>query len=96
MQKKLEKLVSILSQNSLNVKSKDTVALVREGAELGKRKVRITWFPVYDEKQHSTLPESVKETLRKPKVEVFDIVDELIDVTRLLNNSTEVKSAEWI
>jgi hypothetical protein len=72
MQKKLEKLVSILSQNSLNVKSKDTVALVREGAELGKRKVRITWFPVYDEKQHSTLPESVKETLRKPKVEVFD------------------------
>lgn len=76
------------------VESKDLVSLIQEGAKNGTSKIMVEFNPAYDEKEHSSLSEELQESLKVPKVEIFDIIQEGLDVIELTSNN-DVKSLKW-
>lgn len=76
------------------VQSKDLVSLIQEGAKNGTSKIMVEFNPAYDEKEHSSLSEELQESLKVPKVEIFDIIQEGLDVIELTSNN-DVKSLKW-
>lgn len=80
------------------VKSKNLVNLIIEGAEQGKRMVKVTFVPPFDDPDTSrmkTLPVALVEELNKSKVEYFDIIQEGHALPSLLNSKDVIKT-EWI
>lgn len=76
------------------VKAKNTTDLIKEGAKVGSKTVRVEFFPAYDEKEHSMLSEKLKSLLKKGKVETFNIIEE--DLNFALKNNSDIKSVTWV
>lgn len=78
MQRKVEKLVSILSERANAIKVKATTAnnLYKEAKELGYKAIRITYYPVYNPRIHdSMLTQTQIKELKRPVVKVIDLFD---------------------
>ena len=56
--------------------------------------MRITWYPVYEERTHAYLTKKLQESLKKPKVEFFDIIEDELSIMFLLD-SRDVERIEW-
>lgn len=80
------------------VESKNVSDLIKEGAEKGSKKVKVVFNPAYNHKEHSKLSDDLKKSLKKSKVEFFDIVDESVDIVDLIKNKEkkDVKSISWV
>lgn len=80
----------------IDVKATNTVDLIREGSEVGSRTVRVVFIPAYDKELHKyTNNKELIDSLKKSKVEYFDIVNESTDITDLVKNPKDVKSITW-
>ncbi len=75
------------------VKSKDSISLIIEGAKLGTRKIKITWFPAYNEKEHGMLSEELKKRLKEGKIDYIDIIE---DDTDFFIKNSEIQKLEWV
>jgi len=78
----------------MKVNSTTVLQLIKEGAKLGKREVKVTFYAAYDKRVHSTLPNRLKDELKKQKVSVFDIIMEGQEIVAL-TKSSDVKKMEW-
>lgn len=78
-----------------NLKATTIVQLIREGASLGKKNIEVTFYPAYDKRVHSTLSDSLKQSLKKSKKETFNIITEGIEIIAL-TKSKDVKTMKWI
>jgi len=77
------------------VKATTVLELFREGVQLNKREVQITFHPPYNENEHGNLTPKLKKLLQKPKVSVFNITEEPTAILELLK-SEHVNSVKWV
>lgn len=71
------------------------VQLIRAGAYLGRQNIQVTFYPAYDKKLHSKLPDRLKKSLQKSKKETFNLITDGIDILYLIN-SKDVKEVKLI
>jgi hypothetical protein len=76
------------------VNSKNTIDLLKEGVENNTKKVKVTFYPAYNESEHKNLSDKLKNLLKLSKIEYFNIIDE--DLSFALSNNPDVKSVEWV
>jgi hypothetical protein len=77
-----------------NIKANNTLELIKEGAQIGKKVVKVVFYPAFDKTKHSNLPAHLIKLLKKSKTETFDIIGESLQIISL-KNSTDVKSIKW-
>lgn len=76
------------------VKAKNTIQLLKEGADNNTKKVKVTFYPAYNEAEHKNLSDKTKKMLKTSKIEYFNIVEE--DLTFALSDNPDIKSVEWV
>jgi hypothetical protein len=81
---------------SVNIKSTNTSDLIKEAIMNGAEKVKVQFYPAYDEKEHSMLSEKLKDILKKGKVSIFNVKDEAYDIVQILKDPKDVKSIKWV
>lgn len=84
-----------IANKMVTVKAKTLFQLIKEGAKQKSKKVVIEFFPAYDSRIHSYLPERLKKELKKSKIETFDIIEEGQDIIAL-TKSKDVKYIKWL
>lgn len=70
------------------IKAKTIAELIIEGANLNTNKVKVEWLPAYDPDQHQWVekyPELAK-TMKTPKTDILDTVEDCILILELLSN----------
>jgi len=79
-----------------DVFAKNTVDLIKQSNAVGSKKVRVEFYPAYDEKEHSKLSEKLKDSLKEAKVSIFDVDEEAFEIVNLVKNPKDVKSITWV
>ncbi|MFY8161507.1 MAG: hypothetical protein ACOVNU_09270 [Candidatus Kapaibacteriota bacterium] len=81
----------------VNVKSTNLISLIGEASKNKTKKIRVEFYPPYNEKEHSNLSEKLKNSLKKSKVEIFDVITDGNDILQLIKEKKErcVKSIKW-
>jgi len=80
----------------IEVWAKNTSDLIKQSVAVDSKKVKVEFYAPYDEKQHSNYPEKLKEALKKPKTETFDVIEDGYLITELVKNPKDVKSMTWV
>jgi hypothetical protein len=73
-----------------SIKAKTTSGLIIEAATKGYKKVKVEFFPAYDSEMHGNYPKKLKDSLKKSKVETFDVIEDSSTILKL-TKSKDVK-----
>ncbi len=95
--KSLQQYIYESVSTQIDIKSRNTVDLIKEAAKFGTRKVEVKFVPPYNEKEHGNLPTAVKNKISKVgKTEIFDVVDEATEIIDLIKNPKDVISIKFV
>jgi hypothetical protein len=93
---KKSEIIKMAHGGKIEVWATNTVDLIKQSVAIGSKKVRVEFYPAYDEKEHSNLSPKLKEALKKPKVEIFDVVEDGYSIVQLVKDPKDVKSMTWV
>lgn len=94
-----EKFVRGGTTTGNSVKAESYVEIIKEANESKSNNIVVEFYPAYNEKEHSKLPERLKTLLKEPKSSEFNTLEpnDVLDILFLMKNKKErgVKSIKW-